>query len=114
MGNQGLKNLGDRHKQIARMLVGGNSQSEIARLLDIHKSTVSRLVRDPLVGQIGQRQHDFGLRPEIEINRALADLRALGDIVDSRLAVTVVANQSPRGLEDEVSFVVLDVRLGCP
>ena len=49
MGNRRLKKLSDRHKQVARMLVGGNSQSDIARLLGIDKSTVSRQVRDPLV-----------------------------------------------------------------
>ena len=40
-----------RHKQIARLLVGGHSQSEIARLLSLHKSTVSRVVRDSKVAQ---------------------------------------------------------------
>lgn len=48
---QMLKELAPRHQQIARLLVGGSSQSEIARLLKVHKSTVSRLVRDPIVVQ---------------------------------------------------------------
>ena len=40
-----------RHKQIARLLVSGHSQSEIARLVSLHKSTISRVVRDPKVLQ---------------------------------------------------------------
>ena len=51
MTERKLLELSARHKQMARLLVGGNSQSEIGRLLGMHKSTVSRYVRDPLVAQ---------------------------------------------------------------
>ena len=44
-----LKSLTSRHQQLARLLVGGYSQSEIGRTLNLHKSTVSRLVKQPLV-----------------------------------------------------------------
>jgi hypothetical protein len=46
-----LKFLSPKHQQLARLLVGGNSQSEIARILTLNKATVSRLVHDPLVAQ---------------------------------------------------------------
>jgi len=49
MTDRKLLQLSPRHQQLARLLVGGHSQSEIARILNVHKSTVSRLVRDPLV-----------------------------------------------------------------
>ncbi len=51
MTERKLLELSARHKQMARLLVGGHSQSEIGRLLNMHKSTVSRYVRDPLVVQ---------------------------------------------------------------
>jgi hypothetical protein len=42
---------------LARLLVGGNSQSEIARILTLNKATVSRLVHDPLVaGEVKRLQ----------------------------------------------------------
>jgi len=44
-----LKNLTSRHQQLARLLVGGYSQTEISRTLDLHKSTVCRLVKQPLI-----------------------------------------------------------------
>ena len=46
-----IHEISARHKQIARLLVGGHSQSDIARLLSLHKSTVSRVVRDSKVAQ---------------------------------------------------------------
>ena len=49
MSRQNLTKLSEKHFQLARLLVGGHSQSEAARMLGLHKSTVSRLVRDPLV-----------------------------------------------------------------
>jgi FixJ family two-component response regulator len=53
-----LRILNARHKQLVRLLVGGHSQSDIARILQIHKSTVSRLVRDPLIVQEVSRVQD--------------------------------------------------------
>ncbi|MFC1890850.1 hypothetical protein ACFLZT_00485 [Thermodesulfobacteriota bacterium] len=49
MSNRYLKKIDPKHKQLARLLVGGNSQADIARILKLNKSTVSRYVRDPLV-----------------------------------------------------------------
>jgi len=57
MTDRYLAKLSTRHQQLARLLVGGHAQSEIARVLSVHKSTVSRLVRDPLViGEIQRLQ----------------------------------------------------------
>lgn len=47
--NSELKYLTARHQQLARFLVGGYNQAEISRTLGLHKSTVSRLVKQPLV-----------------------------------------------------------------
>ena len=44
-----LKKMSSKHQQLARLLTGGHSQAEIARILAMNKSTVSRLVSDPLV-----------------------------------------------------------------
>lgn len=49
MQDNTLDSLNPRHRQLVRLLIGGHSQSDIARILNIHKSTVSRLVRDPLI-----------------------------------------------------------------
>jgi len=49
MINRKLCKLNNKHKQLARLLVQGHTQSEAARLLDMHKSTVSRLVRESLI-----------------------------------------------------------------
>jgi hypothetical protein len=57
--NRNLQKLVSKHKQLARLLVGGNSQSEIARLLNYDKSTVSRLARDPLVIREMQRLQEI-------------------------------------------------------
>jgi len=46
-----LRTLSPRHKQMARLLIGGHSQSEIARILNVNKSTVCRLLRDPLLAE---------------------------------------------------------------
>ncbi len=46
-----LRDLSPRHHQIARLLVGGHTQSEIGRILGMHKSSVSRLVKEPLVAR---------------------------------------------------------------
>ena len=46
-----LLTLSERHKQVARLLVNGHSQSSVAKLVGIHKSTISRLIRDPLLVQ---------------------------------------------------------------
>lgn len=48
-----------RNQQIARLAVAGNSQVEIARILNLHKSTVCRLLRDPLVLQEVNRLQQF-------------------------------------------------------
>ena len=44
-----LRTLTSRHQQLSRLLVGGYSQAEISRTLGLHKSTVSRLVKQPLI-----------------------------------------------------------------
>jgi len=54
-----LKTLTTKHQQLARLLVGGHSQAEICRLLDMHKSTVSRLVKDPLVAEEVRRLQEM-------------------------------------------------------
>ena len=59
MTDRKLLELSARHKQMARLLVGGHSQSEIGRLLEMHKSTVSRYVRDPLVVQEMKRLQEM-------------------------------------------------------
>ena len=59
MTERNLLGLTPRHKQMARLLVGGHSQSKIAELLGMHKSTVSRYVRDPLVVQEVKRLQDL-------------------------------------------------------
>ena len=59
MTERKLLGLSARHKQMARLFVGGHSQSEIGRLLEMHKSTVSRYVRDPLVVQEMQRLQEM-------------------------------------------------------
>ena len=59
MTDRKLLGLSARHKQMARLLVGGHSQSEIGRLLEMHKSTVSRYVRDPLVVQEMKRLQEL-------------------------------------------------------
>ena len=50
-----LKQLSPKHQQLARFLVGGHSQTEIADLLGMHKTTVSRLIHDPLITEEIQR-----------------------------------------------------------
>lgn len=50
-----IKSLSPKHQQLARLLVGGNSQAEIARILSLHKATVSRLAHDPLVASEVER-----------------------------------------------------------
>lgn len=37
--------LSSRHKQVARLLVGGHTQTEIARILNVHNYTISRILR---------------------------------------------------------------------
>nr|NQU92188.1 helix-turn-helix domain-containing protein [Bacteroidota bacterium] len=59
MTDRQLKQLSEKHKQVARLVVGGHSQTEVARLLDMHKSTISRLLRDPLVAQEIQRMQEL-------------------------------------------------------
>lgn len=59
MNDRRLRKLDPKHQQLARLLVGGNSQSQIARLLNLNKSTVSRLLRDPLVLQEVKRLQEF-------------------------------------------------------
>lgn len=44
-----LRTLTSRHQQLARLLVGGYSQAEISRTLGLNKSTVCRLVKQPLI-----------------------------------------------------------------
>lgn len=57
MNDRYLSKLSARHQQMARLYVGGTSQAEIAKLMDIHKSTVSRNLRDPLIrAEIGRLQ----------------------------------------------------------
>jgi hypothetical protein len=52
-----LKILSPKHQQLARLLVGGHSQAEIARILTLNKATVSRLVHDPIVaGEVKRLQ----------------------------------------------------------
>ena len=51
--------ISSRYKQIARLLVSGHSQSEISRLLSLHKSTISRVVRDPKVLQEVSRLNEM-------------------------------------------------------
>ena len=41
------RKISPRQQQVARLLVGGNSQNEAARIVGIDKSTVSRYVREP-------------------------------------------------------------------
>ncbi|MBC8177410.1 MAG: hypothetical protein H8E19_08390 [Deltaproteobacteria bacterium] len=59
MTDRKLLELSARHKQMARLLVGGHSQSEIGRLLEMHKSTVSRYVHDPLIVQEMKRLQEM-------------------------------------------------------
>ncbi|MDX9785368.1 MAG: hypothetical protein RBT11_01210 [Desulfobacterales bacterium] len=59
MTDRQLMQLSPRHQQLARLLVGGHSQSEIAKLLTLHKSTVSRIVRDPKVLNEVKRLQEF-------------------------------------------------------
>lgn len=49
MAGSNNNELSARHQQLARLLVGGYSQAEISRTLRLHKSTVSRLVKQPHV-----------------------------------------------------------------
>ncbi len=49
MAGTEIKELSSRHQQMARLLVGGHSQAEIGRMLGMHKSTVSRLMKDPAI-----------------------------------------------------------------
>ena len=59
MTDRYLAKLSPRHQQIARLFVAGNSQSDIARLLNINKSTVSRNLKDPLVIQAIKRLQEM-------------------------------------------------------
>lgn len=62
MQDKTLDTLNPRHRQLIRLLIGGHSQSDIARILNIHKSTVSRLIRDPLiVKEVGRLQENADL-----------------------------------------------------
>ena len=54
-----LRTLSSRHQQLARLLVGGYSQAEISRTLSLHKSTVSRLVKQPLIAAEVKRLKEF-------------------------------------------------------
>jgi len=51
--------LRSRHQQVARMLVSDHSQTQIANALGYHKSTVSRLVRDPSVATEVERLREI-------------------------------------------------------
>lgn len=46
-----LKSLNHKHQQLARLLVGGHSQAEISKLLNLNKSTICRLTHDPLIAK---------------------------------------------------------------
>lgn len=60
MSNATKKNLlSPRHQQLARLLVGGYSQAEISRTLGMHKSTVSRLVKQPAIVAEVKRLQDM-------------------------------------------------------
>jgi hypothetical protein len=94
-----LRGLSARHKQLIRLLVGGHSQSEIARILQIHKSTVSRLVREPLiVKEISRLQENGDLNamacvpgvPEKLREGALRGVQVLLDILDDKRSDTDV------------------------
>lgn len=44
------ENINPRHRRLAQLIVGGNSQSQCARILSVDKSTVSRWMKEPSVG----------------------------------------------------------------
>jgi len=73
-----LKQLAPKHQQLARLLVGGHSQAEICRLLGMHKTTVSRLARDPLVAQEVKR-----LQKLADMNSAICVPGMTGKIAES-------------------------------
>jgi hypothetical protein len=43
-------NMNPRHKRLAQLIVGGNSQSQCARVFGVDKSTVCRWMKEPSVG----------------------------------------------------------------
>ena len=51
MNEDQLSKLSPRHQQIARLLVSGHTQTEIAQMMGCNKSTICRHSRDPLVLQ---------------------------------------------------------------
>lgn len=73
-----LKQLAPKHQQLARLLVGGHSQAEICRLLGMHKTSVSRLARDPLVAQEVKR-----LQALADVNSAICVPGMTDKIVES-------------------------------
>ncbi len=50
MPYQNPVNMNPRHKRLAQLIVGGNSQSQCARVFGVDKSTVSRWMKEPSVG----------------------------------------------------------------
>ncbi len=100
MSRAELKDLSPRHQQLARLLVGGYSQAEISRVLGLHKSTVSRLVKQPLVAAETKRLQEMadvstatcvpGMPDKIS-EGACKSIRVLMDILDDeRIEPTVL------------------------
>ena len=50
MSYKNLVNMNTRHRRLAQLIVGGNSQSQCARIFGVDKSTVCRWMKEPSVG----------------------------------------------------------------
>jgi len=59
MANTKNITLSPRHQQIARLLVGGYTQTKISKTMGLHKSTVSRLIRRPEVASEVKRLQEM-------------------------------------------------------
>jgi len=50
MAIRNQENMNPRHRRLAQLIVGGNSQSQCARTFGVDKSTVCRWMKEPTVG----------------------------------------------------------------
>ena len=82
MSGRQLMTLSNKHKQLARLLVQGHTQSEAARLIGLHKSTVCRLMREPLV-----INESIGFRKKLIITHHHVFLAYLSKLKKERIEV---------------------------